>query len=87
MCRAALNATCDTAEVCTGASASCPADVTVKDGTSCGSGLACASGQCTSLSRAYRHLFHTVAVCGVSVLVLLMCGTMTQNNARTWVRR
>lgn len=53
VCRAALNATCDYAEVCTGSSASCPADVTVKDGTSCGSGLACASGQCTSLSRAY----------------------------------
>ncbi|KAL1901385.1 hypothetical protein Sste5346_001790 [Sporothrix stenoceras] len=42
---------CDPAETCSGTSASCPADVTSPDGTSCGSsnsGLTCASGQCTS---------------------------------------
>lgn len=43
--------TCDPAETCPGTSASCPADVTSPDGTTCGSsgaGLTCASGQCTS---------------------------------------
>lgn len=40
---------CDPQEVCSGTSASCPADKTEKDGTDCGAdGLKCASGQCTS---------------------------------------
>ena len=51
VCRTAIDTRCDQAEVCTGNNATCPADVTTKDGTSCGSGgLACASGHCTSLS-------------------------------------
>ncbi|KAL7419446.1 hypothetical protein Q5752_006284 [Cryptotrichosporon argae] len=49
VCRAAQNAICDVAEVCTGSNATCPADKTAEDGTGCGGGLACASGQCTSL--------------------------------------
>ncbi|KAJ2781497.1 hypothetical protein H4R18_002823, partial [Coemansia javaensis] len=43
---------CDIAETCDGESADCPADAHVDDGTACGaaagSGLQCASGQCTS---------------------------------------
>ena len=50
VCRPSQDAQCDTAETCTGASAACPADVFAPNGQSCGSdGLACASGQCTSL--------------------------------------
>jgi hypothetical protein len=51
VCRAAVDTRCDTAETCTGTSATCPADVVSSDGTSCGSsgdGLTCASGHCTS---------------------------------------
>ncbi|TBU37369.1 Metallo-peptidase family M12B Reprolysin-like-domain-containing protein [Dichomitus squalens] len=52
VCRPAKDATCDTAEMCTGSSATCPPDVFASNGKSCGSnGLACASGQCTSLSQ------------------------------------
>lgn len=52
ICRSAKDARCDTAESCTGSSASCPTDKRSDDGTSCGSnGLACASGQCTSVSQ------------------------------------
>lgn len=47
VCRSSTG-TCDPAEVCTGTSGTCPADVTAADGKSCGSGLHCASGQCTS---------------------------------------
>ncbi|KAJ3973196.1 zinc metalloprotease [Lentinula raphanica] len=51
LCRPSKNATCDPAEFCTGSSSACPADVVEPNGKSCGSnGLACASGQCTSLS-------------------------------------
>ncbi|CEQ40639.1 SPOSA6832_02294, partial [Sporobolomyces salmonicolor] len=51
VCRPSMDPTCDTQEVCDGRNATCPADVHVKDGTSCGSdGLACASGICTSRS-------------------------------------
>lgn len=51
VCRPFKDARCDYAESCTGSSSACPADLTQKDGTSCGSGLACASGTCTSPSR------------------------------------
>ena len=47
VCRATTGA-CDPAETCTGTSALCPADLTTPDGNSCGDGLRCASGQCTS---------------------------------------
>jgi len=39
---------CDPQETCTGNSPYCPKDVNAKDGTHCGNGLKCASGQCTS---------------------------------------
>ncbi|KAI8947071.1 zinc metalloprotease mde10 [Xylaria longipes] len=50
VCRASTG-TCDPQETCSGTSATCPADVKAKDGQNCGadgSGLKCASGQCTS---------------------------------------
>jgi len=51
VCRPAKDATCDTPEYCTGTNSTCPADVTAKNGKSCGSnGLACASGLCTSIN-------------------------------------
>ncbi|KAG1468687.1 hypothetical protein G6F56_003690 [Rhizopus delemar] len=46
-CRAA-STECDVAEVCSGTSGACPQDVYKEDLTSCGNGLQCASGQCTS---------------------------------------
>jgi hypothetical protein len=52
VCRAAIDPNCDTTEVCTGNSSACPADVVAPNGKSCGpNGLACASGQCTSITR------------------------------------
>ncbi|CAN9426650.1 unnamed protein product [Alternaria alternata] len=39
---------CDPEETCTGNSPYCPEDKTKNDGSSCGNGLSCASGQCTS---------------------------------------
>ncbi|KAI0358793.1 hypothetical protein OH77DRAFT_1447894 [Trametes cingulata] len=52
VCRPSKDAQCDTAEMCTGKSASCPQDVIKPNGQSCGSGgLACASGECTSLDK------------------------------------
>lgn len=51
ICRPSIDSACDQAEYCTGTSRTCPADVHTPDGDSCGNGLACASGQCTSLNR------------------------------------
>lgn len=39
---------CDPQEVCPGDSAYCPKDTNAPDGQSCGNGLQCTSGQCTS---------------------------------------
>lgn len=51
VCRPSKDPKCDTAEMCTGNSSSCPADIMAPNGQSCGdNGLACASGQCTSVS-------------------------------------
>ncbi|GJN74318.1 disintegrin-like metalloprotease [Purpureocillium lilacinum] len=47
VCRASTGV-CDIAETCPGNHASCPEDKHKSDGDSCGSGLQCASGQCTS---------------------------------------
>ncbi|ORZ11220.1 Metallo-peptidase family M12-domain-containing protein [Absidia repens] len=46
-CRPA-STSCDIPEFCTGISGTCPTDVYTEDGTECGTGLKCASGQCTS---------------------------------------
>ncbi|KAJ6573929.1 zinc metalloprotease [Mycena vulgaris] len=51
VCRPPKDAKCDVQETCTGTSSSCPSDVVVPNGKSCGGNdLACASGQCTSVS-------------------------------------
>jgi hypothetical protein len=47
VCRASTGQ-CDPQETCSGTSAFCPADVKNPDGSSCGNGLQCASGQCTN---------------------------------------
>ncbi|KAK5944531.1 hypothetical protein PMZ80_003813 [Knufia obscura] len=47
VCRASTGE-CDPQETCSGTNATCPPDTTEKDGNSCGNGLQCASGQCTS---------------------------------------
>ncbi|KHN94112.1 ADAM 8 precursor [Metarhizium album ARSEF 1941] len=52
VCRASTGP-CDPEESCNGSSASCPTDVRLPDGQSCGdgnNGTTCASGQCTSRS-------------------------------------
>ncbi|KAI7862047.1 Metallo-peptidase family M12-domain-containing protein [Spinellus fusiger] len=46
-CRPA-SSLCDVTEYCTGNSSSCPTDQYNPDGQSCGNGLQCASGACTS---------------------------------------
>lgn len=52
VCRPSKDSSCDTAEMCTGNSSSCPTDVFSSNGKSCGSnGLACANGVCTSLDK------------------------------------
>ncbi|ROW06531.1 hypothetical protein VMCG_04376 [Cytospora schulzeri] len=55
VCRTSTGA-CDPEETCTGASAYCPTDKNAKDGTSCGKGLQCASGQCTSRNQQCQSL-------------------------------
>lgn len=47
VCRAS-SGQCDPEEKCTGNTPYCPEDKTQPDGTDCGGGLKCASGQCTS---------------------------------------
>ncbi|KAH7392663.1 Metallo-peptidase family M12-domain-containing protein [Pyrenochaeta sp. MPI-SDFR-AT-0127] len=47
VCRASVGE-CDPQETCTGSSPYCPEDQNKQDGTDCGNGLSCASGQCTS---------------------------------------
>ncbi|KAL6413863.1 Disintegrin and metalloproteinase domain-containing protein B [Ilyonectria robusta] len=48
---------CDPQETCSGTTASCPADSHMNDGESCGTGLSCASGQCTSRDLQCRNMF------------------------------
>ncbi|KAI0440715.1 zinc metalloprotease mde10 [Xylaria telfairii] len=58
VCRASTG-TCDPQETCSGTSATCPTDVKAKDGLNCGadgSGLKCASGQCTSRDLQCQNL-------------------------------
>ena len=58
VCRTSRDATCDTAELCTGNSSACPADIFATNGKSCGpNNLACASGQCTSIARELMQPF------------------------------
>ncbi|KAF7340165.1 Zinc metalloprotease [Mycena venus] len=57
VCRPAKDPKCDVQETCTGSSSSCPSDVVAPNGQSCGgNGLACASGQCTSVALQCQQL-------------------------------
>ena len=47
---------CDPKETCSGDSGSCPRDVHRTDGDSCGDGLSCTSGQCTSRDNQCRAM-------------------------------
>jgi hypothetical protein len=55
VCRGSTGS-CDPQEVCSGTNGTCPIDQTAKDGTSCGSSLQCASGQCTSRDQQCKTL-------------------------------
>lgn len=55
VCRASTGV-CDPQETCTGSSSTCPPDLSASDGTGCGSGLQCASGQCTSRDQQCQSL-------------------------------
>lgn len=55
VCRASTGV-CDPAETCSGTAGDCPTDQKADDGTGCGSGLECASGQCTSRDRQCQSL-------------------------------
>ncbi|PNY26998.1 Disintegrin and metalloproteinase domain-containing protein B [Tolypocladium capitatum] len=59
VCRASTGV-CDMTEVCPGDRASCPYDKHRSDGTSCGDGLNCASGQCTSRDMQCRSMANSL---------------------------
>ncbi|KAI0885340.1 zinc metalloprotease mde10 [Annulohypoxylon maeteangense] len=59
VCRAS-SGSCDPQETCSGTSGACPSDVRAPDGQSCGSGLTCASGQCTSRDQQCASLVGSV---------------------------
>lgn len=73
VCRPSKDDRCDSEEKCTGNSPQCPQDITAPNGQSCGSdGLACASGQCTSLDRAW------VSMWVVRARLILVCAEQCQ---------
>lgn len=51
---------CDIEETCPGNKAQCPEDKHKDDGDSCGSGLQCASGQCTSRDLQCQHMANSL---------------------------
>lgn len=55
VCRASTG-DCDPEETCPGDSGNCPSDNHLDDGDSCGDGLSCASGQCTSRNMQCRAM-------------------------------
>lgn len=55
VCRSSTGV-CDPAETCSGSAGDCPTDQKAADGTGCGSGLECASGQCTSRDQQCQSL-------------------------------
>lgn len=59
VCRASTGE-CDKEEKCDGKTSSCPEDKYEKDGSSCGDGLKCASGQCTSRDYQCRSVMGTL---------------------------
>ncbi|ORX58092.1 hypothetical protein DM01DRAFT_1405741 [Hesseltinella vesiculosa] len=61
---------CDVQEVCDGQSGSCPTDSHKQDGSDCGNGLQCASGQCTSRDQQCQAR-------GSAMNITRACGGMT----------
>jgi hypothetical protein len=55
VCRASTGV-CDPEETCTGTNPVCPPDKTAEDGSSCGNGLKCATGHCTSRDQQCKTL-------------------------------
>lgn len=51
---------CDVQETCPGNKAACPDDKHKNDGDSCGNGLQCASGQCTSRDLQCQHMANSL---------------------------
>ncbi|KAI8099578.1 Metallo-peptidase family M12-domain-containing protein [Halteromyces radiatus] len=68
-CRPATGG-CDIAEVCDGTTGNCPADKFKDDGSDCGNGLQCASGQCTSRDAQCKSR-------GSAMNITRSCGGMT----------
>lgn len=73
VCRPARDAACDTAEMCSGNNSTCPTDHTKTDGTTCGAGLTCASGACTSNDREFTSL---------RINIFPLFTPLAQNNAK-----
>ncbi|KAI8335012.1 Metallo-peptidase family M12-domain-containing protein [Chlamydoabsidia padenii] len=61
---------CDVAEVCDGTSGNCPIDKFKDDGSECGNGVQCASGQCTSRDLQCKSR-------GSAMNITRACGGMT----------
>ncbi|XP_014746292.1 PREDICTED: disintegrin and metalloproteinase domain-containing protein 32-like [Sturnus vulgaris] len=58
LCRPAADATCDLPELCSGSSASCPADLYLQDGHDCGHGTGyCYHGRCQSSDLQCRQFY------------------------------
>ncbi len=77
VCRPAKDVACDTPEMCTGNASACPADIFAPNGKSCGpNGLACATGQCTSLARGSIHFFFSKLLTELTACHLTITRTM-----------
>ena len=64
---------CDPEEKCSGDSGSCPRNANLDDGDSCGDGLKCASGQCTSRDEQCRSMLQNadnVKGCGGDTCIM-----------------
>lgn len=65
VCRASTGV-CDPQETCPGNAAACPTDTVSPNGQDCGSGLQCASGQCTSRDQQCKTVMGQLAGSGNS---------------------
>jgi len=65
VCRASTGV-CDPEEKCPGTAAACPTDAVAPNGQNCGSGLQCASGQCTSRDQQCKTVMGQLAGSGNS---------------------
>lgn len=87
VCRPAVDDRCDTAETCSGDSSECPADQRKDNGASCGNGLQCAAGHCTSRDLQCQQQsqadFNFTRACSVSAdnSCSVSCADPTQPNS------